>query len=74
LKSDVHNLIHCTQPDTINKYLQKVILDSKGLKKVNSLRLLAGNLEIKVQKSAKILVGTPYAVKVARTVWRRGKA
>lgn len=52
VKSDVHSLIHATQPDTINKYMQRIVLDKKGLKKVNSLRLLAENLEIAVEKSA----------------------
>ena len=35
---DVHKLIHATKPDTIYKYLSKLNLDSKQLKKVNSLR------------------------------------
>jgi 5-methylcytosine-specific restriction endonuclease McrA len=43
---DVHKLIHATQPDTIIKYLQKLNLDPNALKKVNSLRLSAENLEI----------------------------
>lgn len=42
----VHKLIHATQSDTISKYLQLLNLDNKALKKVNSLRLLAENLEI----------------------------
>jgi len=46
LKSDVHKLIHATQPDTIRKYLDKLSLDKKAVQKVNSLRLSAGNLEI----------------------------
>jgi len=46
LKSDVHKLIHATQPTTIEKFAQLLNLDTKGLKKVNSLRLLAENLEI----------------------------
>ena len=45
-------IIHCTELDTIDKYLQRLILDKNGLKKVNSLRLLAGNLEMEAQKTA----------------------
>jgi len=47
VKADVHKLIHATLPDTINGYLQTLNLDEKALKKVNSLRKLAGNSEIK---------------------------
>ena len=43
---DVHELIHATQPETIAKYLKRLNLDKQALKKVNSLRLLAENLEI----------------------------
>ena len=43
---DVHELIHATQPETIAKYLKRLNLDKKALEKVNSLRLLAENLEI----------------------------
>ena len=46
LKNDVHKLIHATQPVTIENYLKILNLDERGLKKVNSLRLLAENLEI----------------------------
>ena len=46
LNSDVHKLIHATQPETIEKYLNILNLDKNALKKVNSLRLLAENLEI----------------------------
>ena len=35
---DVHKLIHATKPDTIYKYLSKLNLDNKQIKKVNSLR------------------------------------
>ena len=48
LKTDVHKLIHATQPETINKYMHVLKLDPKALKKVNSLRLSAENLEIVV--------------------------
>ena len=46
LDADIHRLIHATNPETINEYLDKVKLDSKALKKVNSLRKLAENLRI----------------------------
>ena len=46
LRTEVHMLIHATQPDTIEKYLAILKLDNKALKKVNSLRLSAENLEI----------------------------
>jgi group II intron reverse transcriptase/maturase len=46
LKADIHKLIHASQPDTIEKYLQLLNLDGKVLEKVNSLRKLAGNSEI----------------------------
>jgi len=46
LRTEVHKLIHATQPDTIEKYLAMLKLDAKALKKVNSLRLSAENLEI----------------------------
>ena len=46
LRKDVHKLIHATQTDIIEKYLLKLNLDTKALKKVNSLRLSAENLEI----------------------------
>ncbi len=46
LSADAHKLIHATQPDIIGKYSSKLNLDTKALKKVNSLRLSAENLEI----------------------------
>jgi group II intron reverse transcriptase/maturase len=46
LKADVHELIHATQTETIDKYLAKLNLDKMALKKVNSLRLSAENFEI----------------------------
>ena len=49
LKSNVHKLIHATEEDTIAKYLDILKLDDKALKKVNSLRLSAENLEIVVK-------------------------
>jgi group II intron reverse transcriptase/maturase len=46
IKTEIHRLIHATNPDTIGKYLTVLKLDEKALKKVNSLRLSAENLEI----------------------------
>ena len=46
VKADVHKLIHATATETIEKYLSTLHLDNKALKKVNSLRLSAENLEI----------------------------
>jgi len=43
---DVHKLIHATRPEIIDGYLRKLNLDAKALKKVDSLRKLAENLEI----------------------------
>lgn len=43
LKTSVHKLIHATKKETIQKYLNKLKLDKKGLKKVNSLRKRVGN-------------------------------
>jgi len=46
---DVHELIHAMQAETIAKYLKRLRLDKTALKKVNSLRLLAENLEIETE-------------------------
>ena len=46
LRTEAHKLIHVTQSDTIEKYLTILKLDEKALKKVNSFRLSAENLEI----------------------------
>ena len=50
IHSFIHILIHATNPETINKYLDILKLDDKALKKVNSLRKLAGNLGIGAEK------------------------
>lgn len=42
----VHKLIHSTQIESIDKYLNKLRLDTKAFEKLNSLRLSVGNLEI----------------------------
>ena len=46
VKPEVHKLIHATTSETIEKYLSILQLDKKAIKKVNSLRLSAENLEI----------------------------
>ena len=43
LHKDVHKLVHATQRDTISSIMQKVQLKSAELKKLNKLRVLAGN-------------------------------
>ena len=44
VSESVHRLIHATNPETIRKYLQKLNLDAKQLRKLNKLRSLA-NIE-----------------------------
>lgn len=46
IRSEVHKLIHATNTETINKYLNILNLNEKGMKKVNSLRKRVGNLII----------------------------
>ena len=46
LTYEAHKLIHCTEQDTINKYMEILKLDKKQLKKVNNLRKLVENLVI----------------------------
>lgn len=46
--SEVHKLIHNTNKETINLYLNKVTLDSKGLEKLNKLRIQVGNNNIDI--------------------------
>ena len=48
ITSDVHKLIHATNQDIIQKYLNKLNLDKKALAKLNKLRLLAHNYELKI--------------------------
>lgn len=40
---DVHKLIHATQPETIQAYLDKIKPNKSQLEKINKLRVLAGN-------------------------------
>ena len=46
ISSESHKLIHCTQAETIHKYLAQSKLTKKALNKVNTLRKKAGNLTI----------------------------
>ena len=39
--ADVHRLIHSTKIETINKYLNKLVLDKLQIKKINKLREMA---------------------------------
>ncbi len=39
----IHKLIHATKNNTIKKYLNVINLDSKAIKKLNLLRVKAGN-------------------------------
>ena len=41
VSEDVHRLIHATNPETIRKYLEKLNLDTKQLKKLEKFRSLA---------------------------------
>lgn len=47
ISHNVHKLIHCTEQNTIDKYIKLIKITEKGLEKVNSLRKLVGNSEIK---------------------------
>lgn len=46
LCTEAHKLVHVTQKDVINKYLNKIKIDKKGLKRLNVLRKLVGNSDI----------------------------
>lgn len=48
LNKDTHILVHATKEETIIKYLSKLNLDNKQLSKLNKLRKLVGNNEIKL--------------------------
>lgn len=41
-----HKLVHCTEIQTIKRYMDKVKLDVKGFKRLNALRLQVGNSKI----------------------------
>jgi len=48
IHKDVHTLIHAVKPETINAYISLIIEPNKEmLKKINILRKLCGNFEIK---------------------------
>lgn len=44
--TDVHKLIHATDTKVINEYSERIKINEKMLKKINSLRKLVGNDEI----------------------------
>ena len=44
---DIHRLIHATKQETISKYLSALKLDKRQISKVNKLRKMVGNEEIK---------------------------
>ena len=46
LHRDVHTLIHAVQPETIQAYLNKITPTQTMLKKINKLRMTAGNTAI----------------------------
>ncbi|EHK2335294.1 group II intron reverse transcriptase/maturase [Clostridium perfringens] len=46
INSEVHKLVHATNQETIEKYLNRLELNGIMTKKVNSLRKLVGNFEI----------------------------
>lgn len=42
----VHKLVHCTETETIKRYMDRVKLDDKGVKRLNTLRVQVGNSKI----------------------------
>ena len=65
---DVHRLIHATNPEIVRKYMNKLNLDSKQLKKLKKFRNLA-NVESCLQFDAIYnLDGKPDEAKVSRPV------
>lgn len=51
LHKNVHRLVHATQKDTISAIMQKVQLKSAELKRLNKLRVLAGNEAIQFEQT-----------------------
>ena len=43
VSEDVHKLIHASKQEIINAYLNKLNLNKSQLKKLNKLRIMAGN-------------------------------
>jgi len=65
---DVHRLIHATNPEMVRKYMKKLNLDPKQIKKLNKFRNLA-NVESCLQFDAIYnLDGKPDEAKVSRPV------
>lgn len=46
IRKDFHTLIHATQPEIIKTYLNQIKPTQAMLKKINKLRVLAGNTAI----------------------------
>lgn len=44
---DVHTLVHAVKRETIDAYISLIKPDNEMLKKINVLRKLCGNIEIK---------------------------
>ncbi len=50
LKYDVHKLVHATETATIEKYLERLVGIAIDFERLNQLRVLVGNCEIRVNK------------------------
>ena len=50
VKYDIHKLIHATDKNTIDKYLEKLAESTVDFERLNNLRILVGNSEISVNK------------------------
>ena len=50
VKYDIHKLIHATDKNTIDKYLEKLAKSTVDFERLNNLRILVGNSEISVNK------------------------
>lgn len=50
VKYDIHKLIHATDKNTIDKYLEKLAKSTVDFERLNNLRILVGNREISVNK------------------------
>lgn len=46
VSSEAHKLIHATKTEMINKYMEILDIDEKGLERINSMRKQVGNSEI----------------------------
>ena len=50
INEDVHKLIHATNQDTINKYLNKLTLSTEMIDEINKLRIMVDNEAIMCNK------------------------